>query len=65
MFHIAINRLLMYILLVHIQHVKLDMKSENRTASVLILVFPGKNAFWCQMKSLKNIGEFFINLTKV
>ena len=36
------------------QHVKLDMKNENKTTSVLLLIFPGKNAFWNQRKSLKN-----------
>ena len=38
----------------HIQHVKLDMKNENKTTSVLILIFPGKNALWNHRKSLKN-----------
>ena len=32
-FHIAVNRLLMKILLAHTQHVKSDMKNENKTAS--------------------------------
>ena len=41
----------MYILLVHIHHVKLDMKNENKIG-VLILIFPGKDAFWNQRKSL-------------
>ena len=36
----------MKILLVHIQHVKLVMKNQNKTTSVLILIFPGKNALW-------------------
>ena len=44
----------MYILLAHIQHVKLDMKNKNKTTSVLILIFPGKNTFWNQRKSFKN-----------
>ena len=44
--HIAINRL-------HIQHVKLDMKLENKTTIVLILIFSNKNTFWNQRKSLK------------
>ena len=30
--------------LAHIQHVNLDMKNENKTASVLILIFPGKGS---------------------
>ena len=30
------------------------MKNENKTISVLILIFPGKNAFRYQRKSLKN-----------
>ena len=42
----------MLILLAHIQHFKLDMKNENKTASVLILIFRGKDAFWNQRKSL-------------
>ena len=36
------------------QHIKLDMKNENKTTNVLILIFPGKSAFWNQRKSLKN-----------
>ena len=63
--YIAINRLLMKILLVHIQHVKLDIKNENKTISVLILLFPGKNAFWNQRKSLKNdSAKLFVSLRK-
>ena len=30
------------------------MKNDNKATSVLILTFPGKNAFWYQRKSLKN-----------
>ena len=29
----------------NIQHFKLDMKIENKTTNVLILIFPSKNAF--------------------
>ena len=48
------NKLVDYVNFVGaIQNVKLDMKNENKTISVLILIFPGKNAFWNQ-KSLKN-----------
>ena len=36
------------------QNVKLDMKNENKTTSVLILIFSGKNGFWNQKKPLKN-----------
>ena len=52
--HIAINRLPMHILLAHKQHVKLDMKNENKTTNVLILIFSNKNAFWNKTKSLRN-----------
>ena len=38
----------------HIQHVKLGMKNENKTTGVLILIFPGKIALWNHSKSLKN-----------
>ena len=36
------------------QHVKLDLKNENKTTSVLMLIFPDENAFWNQRKSFKN-----------
>ena len=49
----------------HIQHVKLDMKNENKTTSVLILIFPGKNALWNHRKSLKNgSAKLFVSLRK-
>ena len=52
-------------MLVHIQHVKLDMKNEKKTASVLILIFPGKNALWNHRKSLKNGStKLFVSLRK-
>ena len=52
-------------MLVHIQHVKLDMKNEKKTASVLILIFPGKNALWNHRKSLKNgSAKLFVSLRK-
>ena len=38
----------------NIQHVKLYMKNENKTTGVMILIFPGKNAFSNQRKSLQN-----------
>ena len=71
-FHIAKNRLLMQILLVQIQHVKYEnmkniknMKNEIKTASVLILIFPGKNNFWYQRKSLKNnLAKYFLTCGK-
>ena len=34
------------------EHVKLDMKNENEATRVLILTFPGKDAFWNQRKFL-------------
>ena len=50
----------------HIQHVKLDMKNENKTTSVLILIFPGKNALWNHRKSLKNgSAKLFVSLRKL
>ena len=49
----------------HIQHVKLDMKNENKTTSVLIVIFHGKNALWNRMKSLKNgSAKLFVSLRK-
>ena len=49
----------------HIQHVNLDMKNENKTTSVLILIFPGKNALWNHRKSLKNSSaKGFVSLQK-
>ena len=37
------------------------MKNENKTTRVLILIFPGKNTFWNQRKSLKShSANFFV-----
>ena len=30
------------------------MKNENKTTSILLLIFPAKDAFWNQRKSLQN-----------
>ena len=52
-------------MLVHIQHVTLDMKNENKT-TVLILIFPGKNALLNHRKSLKNGSlKHFVSLRKL
>ena len=41
------------------------MKNENKTTSVLILIFPGKNALWNHRKSLKNgSAKLFVSLRK-
>ena len=41
------------------------MKNEKKTASVLILIFPGKNALWNHRKSLKNgSAKLFVSLRK-
>ena len=42
----------MKILFAHIQYVKSDMKNENKTTSLLMLIFSGKDTFWNQRKSL-------------
>ena len=52
-------------MLVHIQHVTLDMKNENKT-TVLILIFPGENALLNHRKSLKNGSlKHFVSLRKL
>ena len=56
----------MQMLLAHIQQVKLDMKNENKTTGVLILIFSGINTFQNQTKSLKNnSAKFFVGLRQV
>ena len=51
-------------MLVHIQHVTLDMKNENKI-SILILIFSGKNALWNHRRSLKNgSAKLFVSLRK-
>ena len=48
------------------QHVKLDIKNENKKTSALILIFPGKSALWNHRKSLKNgSAKLFVSLRKL
>ena len=44
---------------------RVDMKNENKTTNILILIFPGKNTLWNHRKYLKNgSAKHFVSLRK-